>query len=100
MPIDRQRDFLRSLEKALVPGARICLLDNRYVDGSSTPVSETDADGNTYQVRHLEDGSTFRALKNFPSESHLRALVASVSGVSVTHHRWQYFWAVEYRSRA
>jgi len=44
-------------------------MDNRYVDGSSTPISERDADGNTYQRRRLADGSDNRVLKNFPTEA-------------------------------
>ena len=58
VPRARQREFLVGLNAALRPGARVVLLDNRYVEGSSTPVTEHDADGNGYQARRLADGST------------------------------------------
>ena len=33
-------------------------IDNRYVEGSSTPIARRDAEGNTYQRPSLDDGST------------------------------------------
>ena len=48
------------------------MLDNNYVIGSSTPISRTDANGNTYQARPLQDGSTHEVLKNFPSQAELK----------------------------
>jgi hypothetical protein len=60
------------------PRARVVLLDNRYVEGSSTPVSEPDAHGNTYQLRRLADATEVRVLKNFPSKAQLRGLWSTV----------------------
>jgi len=45
--------------------------DNRYVEGSSTPISRRDAQGNTYQARKLDNGSAHEVLKNFPTEREL-----------------------------
>lgn len=87
--------FLRGFHQALLPGSKVVLLDNRFVSGSSTPIAERDGAGNTYQVRRLEDGSTYRVLKNFPSESELRRAVAGIAS-EVRFHEWQYFWALEY----
>jgi SAM-dependent methyltransferase len=95
VPRSRVAEFLRGLHKALAPGARVVLLDNRFVQGSSTPIAEQDGDGNTYQLRKLEDGSIHRVLKNFPSELELRQAVAGVAS-EVRFHEWQYFWALEY----
>src|SRR5215471_18282283 len=58
VPNARQREFVSGLNAALRPGARVVLLDNRYVEGSSTPIAERDDDGNAYQARTLRDGST------------------------------------------
>ena len=63
--------FLESLRKCLSPGATVVLMDNRYVPGNSTPVSRTDAEGNTWQSRALLDGSAHEVLKNFPTEAQL-----------------------------
>jgi ubiquinone/menaquinone biosynthesis C-methylase UbiE len=97
VPVDRQAEFLRGLGAALRPGARVVLLDNRFVEGNSTPISERDDAGNTYQRRTLGDGSTHRVLKNYPSEVELHALVDTGIGSAAAYRAWEYFWAFEYR---
>ena len=99
VPLDRQQSFLQGWHAALVPGAVVVLLDNRFVAGSSTPISERDAQGNTYQHRALANGSTHRVLKNFPTERQLRmALEPWADEVEVVE--WVHYWAVRYRLRA
>jgi ubiquinone/menaquinone biosynthesis C-methylase UbiE len=93
VPVQRQREFLAGLWQVLQPGASIILLDNVFVDGSSTPISEEDAHGNTFQTRSLNDGSKHRVLKNFPTQQAMVDVGASV-GAKGTWHAWQYFWAV------
>lgn len=95
IPLERMAAFLDGLHATLAPGARVVFLDNRYVEGSSTPIAETDATGNTYQLRHLQDGSTHRVLKNFPSEQALHSAVAGVAH-RVRLHAWPHYWALEY----
>lgn len=97
VPLQRRVEFLRGLNAALRPGARVALLDNRFVEGNSTPLSERDEAGNTYQSRTLGDGSTHRVLKNYPSEDELRLLAATGIGSGPAYRAWQYFWAFEYR---
>jgi ubiquinone/menaquinone biosynthesis C-methylase UbiE len=89
--------FLAQLHRRLAGAgkARFIFLDNRYVAGSSTPVAETDAAGNTWQLRKLDDGSTHRVLKNFPDEKQLRAAVGS-EAKTVKMTQTQYFWLLEY----
>ena len=96
VPLERQREFLLGLNAALAPGARVVLLDNLFVAGSSTAIAERDANGNTYQSRSLSDGSTHRVLKNFPTEAQLQALAEAGLGKSCVYRRWQYYWAFEY----
>jgi demethylmenaquinone methyltransferase/2-methoxy-6-polyprenyl-1,4-benzoquinol methylase len=90
-----RRAFFATLHRALAPGAIVMLLDNRYVEGSSTPISHTDADGNTYQQRSLADGTQHVVLKNFPDEA---ALMADVDGdaVAVQYIALDYFWLLRY----
>ena len=97
VPKARRREFLLGLAARLEPGAKVVLLDNRYVEGSSTPLGARDADGNTYQTRQLGDGSTHQVLKNFPSEAELLELVAGL-GERAAFTTWQYYWAFEYRT--
>jgi ubiquinone/menaquinone biosynthesis C-methylase UbiE len=97
VPKNRTKEFLKGFHAALKPGAKVVLIDNLFIEGSSTPISETDAEGNTYQARPLSDGTTHTVLKNFPSEAELRALLEG-AGTQVKYKAWQYFWALEYVS--
>ena len=96
VPLQRLREWLGALHRQLAPGARIVFLDNRFVAGSSTPLSRRDATGNSYQQRALPDGSVHEVLKNFPSEDEALAAI----GPGVREARWtalQHFWLLEYR---
>lgn len=88
---DRLGSFLRGLHAKLKPGSRVVFADNRYVEGSSTPISRTDADGNTYQTRRLSDGRQFEVLKNFPNEQAFRRHVEG-HGENVRFKEFTYFW--------
>jgi len=95
VPKSTQREFLLGLAARLEPGAKVVFLDNRYVEGSSSPVTARDAEGNTFQTRQLSDGSTYTVLKNFPSEAELLELVLGL-GERPVFTTWQYYWAFEY----
>ena len=95
VPKTRQREFLLGLAARLEPGAKVVFLDNRYVEGSSTPLTARDAAGNTFQTRQLVDGTTHKVLKNFPSEAELLDLVAGI-GAGAVFTTWEYYWAFEY----
>lgn len=95
VPRRRIGAFLGSLHARLERGARVLLMDNRYVEGSSTPIHERDADGDAYQLRRLADGSENRVMKNFPSEAQLRADLAPYAS-SLSYTELPYYWLVEY----
>ncbi len=69
---DEQPGLLAHLSKAAGKGSTLVLIDNNYVEGSSTVIARTDLEGNTYQLRKQEDGSRVEILKNFPTDSALR----------------------------
>jgi demethylmenaquinone methyltransferase/2-methoxy-6-polyprenyl-1,4-benzoquinol methylase len=94
---DRGR-FVTSLHRALAPGAIVVVLDNRYVSGSSTPISHVDADGNSYQRRTLDDGSEHVVLKNFPTEQQLRHDIADVAS-AIEYTELDYYWLLKYEAR-
>src|SRR5262245_14028442 len=95
VPVRDQARFLKSLDRRLLPGSRVALLDNRYVEGSSTPISHRDEDGNTYQRRSLEDGSQHVVLKNFPIWEELKAVIASF-GTDIQLVELEYYWVLAY----
>jgi demethylmenaquinone methyltransferase/2-methoxy-6-polyprenyl-1,4-benzoquinol methylase len=88
--------FLAGVQRRLQPGAMVAFMDNRYVEGSSTPLSRTDAEGNTYQNRRLVDGSSHEVLKNFPSAQDLRARLGRL-GTDVGYTEYEYYWLATYR---
>jgi len=71
--------FVKNLAVHLQPGARVAILDNTFFEGSSTPVSRRDGEGNTYQKRKLANGEEYEVLKNFPTADELRQAVAPVA---------------------
>ncbi|MDB5927105.1 MAG: putative methyltransferase [Betaproteobacteria bacterium] len=91
--------FLESLHRALSPGAIVVALDNLYVEGSSTPVSHTDADGNSYQCRELADGTKHTVLKNFPAEAELVADIETYA-TAVKYTALEYYWVLKYELTA
>lgn len=93
LPRRRIRAYLLSLHARLAPGARVLLLDNRFVAGNSSPIVATDPSGNTYQDRRLADGSVSRIVKNFPSADELRRWL----GPSLAYEELEYYWLAEYR---
>ncbi len=95
VPKGRIGEFLAGLNRVLRPGAKVVMIDNLFVEGSSTPISEHDAEGNSWQARPLADGSTHRVLKNFPSQHELRS-IASGAGTDIAYTAWRHYWALQY----
>jgi len=71
--------FVANLAAKLEPGAVVGILDNTFAPGSSTPISRTDAEGNTYQMRTLASGEPYEVLKNFPTPGELAEAVRPVA---------------------
>jgi hypothetical protein len=47
VPLERRGAFLTGLYRRLGAGAMVLLIDNRFVEGSSTAIGRTDSSGNT-----------------------------------------------------
>jgi SAM-dependent methyltransferase len=97
IPMGRRPEFLRVFHSHLRAGARVIMIDNCYIEGSSTPISRRDDQGNTYQLRKLEDGSCHEVLKNFPSAAEIEDDLKGLAGeTQVTI--FDYFWMVSYKT--
>jgi len=95
VPLQRLPGWLASLHERLTGGARVVMLDNRFVQSSSTPIVRADAAGNTYQRRTLDDGSVHEVLKNFPSFEQACALL----GPRARDPEWipyEHYWILSY----
>ena len=99
IPLSRIDIFLEQLGKRLAPGAPVAFLDNRYVEGSSTPVTRRDAEGNGYQTRRLADGTTHEVLKNFPTAGQMEKRLGR-HGSEVRFTNYQYYWVATCRIMA
>jgi len=95
IPKSRLRRFIETLHSRLADDARVAIFDNCYVEGNSTPISRTDAEGNTYQLRELKDGSSHEVLKNFPGEKDLRQQLRG-RAQELVFRQWTYYWMAQY----
>ncbi|MEZ4771565.1 MAG: class I SAM-dependent methyltransferase [Bacteroidia bacterium] len=84
-------EFIRTVNNLVKPGGQVVFMDNRYVSGSSTPITSTDVNGNTFQTRKLENGDTWQVLKNFPSVDFLKNTLRSQS-IRVAVKTLEYYW--------
>ena len=90
------RNFLTRFHRQFSSDSLMAFMDNRFVAGSNTPISRKDDEGNTYQLRKLENGDQYEVLKKFPDEMEARELVGnSVAAFSWTELR--YYWFLTYK---
>jgi len=89
-------DFLFQFHRLFSPGSIIVFMDNRFVPGSNTPISRTDAEGNSYQLRRFENGDEHEILKNFPSEKEVREVITDLA-VEISRTELQYYWFLTYK---
>ena len=92
VPLGRLQPWLALLHARLQPGARVVFLDNSFVQTSNLPITHSDADGNTYQTRTLDDGSVHEVLKNFPTPDQVRA-AAGPQASDFRWTAWEHYWA-------
>jgi SAM-dependent methyltransferase len=95
VPLARLPQWLALLHNRLRPGARVVMLDNSFVQTSSTPITRQDAEGNTYQNRTLDDGSTHEVLKNFPTAEAATAMLGP-RAKQAQWLTWEHYWALSY----
>ena len=90
------RGFLLQFHRLFSPGSIIVFMDNRFVPGSNTPIARTDAEGNTYQLRKLENRDEHEVLKNFPNETEVRETVADLAA-EISWTELKYYWFLTYK---
>jgi demethylmenaquinone methyltransferase/2-methoxy-6-polyprenyl-1,4-benzoquinol methylase len=96
VPVDRLQSFLAQLHGRLQPGARVLFLDNRYVEGNSTPIARRDPDGNTYQHRFLSNGASYEVLKNFPTHGEVERHLVMAGAKAIEIVELEYYWYARY----
>ncbi len=93
---DEQDALLAQLRARLGRDVTLILLDDAYVEGSSTTIARTDAQGNTYEIVAAPDGERFELPKNYPADSALRKrLGGEVREIRI--ERLTYYWLLTCR---
>ncbi len=86
--------FLTILQNQLDVNGELIFIDNKYVEGSNTPIARTDEDGNTYQIRKLENGEEYEVLKNFPTMDEVKHLIRDMN-LEMKWTELEYYWILE-----
>lgn len=97
IPLQGLDRFIDTVNNLVTPGGLVVMMDNMYVEGSNHLITQTDEQGNTYQMRKLEDGTTHLVLKNFPSETYLKEkLKGKATDIKVIN--LPYYWILTYKT--
>lgn len=89
-------EFVCLMNNRVHENGTVVFMDNKYVEGSSLPISDTDKLGNTYQTRTLANGTIHNVLKIFPTEVFIRQLLADkASDINFTN--LTYYWILAYK---
>lgn len=91
IPIQKLPDFVRKANTLVEAGGTIVMMDNRYVENSSTPIFSRDEFGNTRQQRRLQNGDTYLVLKNFPNQADIKNVLKGHCS-TFQFIQFQYFW--------
>lgn len=90
------QDFLTTCLHQISHASELIFIDNKYVAGSSTPISRTDEKGNKYPKRTLRSGEEFEVVKNFPN----RKEFAEMMGDGMRELEWlalDYYWIAKFK---
>ena len=85
----------------LKPGAVIAFIDSNSVENTphdTKRIASTDASGNTYQARTLENGTRHLVLKNFPSRDFLFQKLSRVA-TDIQVIELPYYWIVSGKTK-
>lgn len=93
VPVCRCREFIDQFHSLLAPGAQVVIFDN--VQTADYPVDSRDDQGNTYQIRCIDD-TEYYVLKNFYSEDELFDMV-SAHAYDIEYEEFKYHWLLQYK---
>jgi len=90
-------NFIETANSFVKNNGTVVFMDNNYVEGSNLPVTDKDDLGNTYQTRTLENGTTHKVLKNFPTEIFIRQILED-RATDINFINLQYYWILKYKN--
>jgi len=95
----RQQAFLSQFMNCLAPDALVLMIDQTYVEGICPTMSRYDEWQNRYELRTLQDCTTYEIVKNYPTDDELLASFAQFAE-DLRIMRLDHFWALSARNRA
>jgi ubiquinone/menaquinone biosynthesis C-methylase UbiE len=87
------RPFLEMFRRCLKGRSCLLVTDTRWVEGYRKAPDRRDADGNTYDLRNLKDGSQFEILKNYFTRAEWQDNLSSFGTVHI--EELDYVWAIK-----
>ena len=97
IPLQGLDNFIAKANHCVIPGGTVVFMDNKFVTGSNLPITQTDEQGNTFQTRALQDGSTHLVRKNFPSKDFVTEKLKYVAA-TIQFIELEYYWLVIYET--
>jgi len=85
--------FINKVQDFVALDGTIVFMDNNYVEGSNHAITKTDEQGNTYQTRKLENGTSHLVLKNFPTKDFIFQKLSSIA-TEINFINFTYYWIV------
>ena len=95
VPRQRLREFVIGVHRYMKPGATVLYIDNSPIQHKRLPITDMDGFGNTYQDRVLDNGTSYKVLKNFPTRQELLEMVKEVA-CDTEHLELENFWLFQY----
>ncbi|HEX9959683.1 MAG TPA: class I SAM-dependent methyltransferase [Pyrinomonadaceae bacterium] len=88
--------FIEKVKSFLKSNGTIVFIDGNAVEGTNhdiKKITKTDEQGNTFQTRKLENGSSHLVLKNFPTKEFLIQKLSSAA-TDIDFIKLKYYWIV------
>jgi ubiquinone/menaquinone biosynthesis C-methylase UbiE len=87
------RSFVEMFRRCVKPNGCLLFTDTRWVEGYRRAPVRRDADGNTYDLRNLKDGSQFEILKNYFTRDEWQEYLGPFGTVHI--EELDYVWAIK-----
>lgn len=87
--------LMESIREWLLPGGIAAFIDSNCVEGTphdQRKTTETDEQGNQYQTRRLENGTSHRVLKNFPTQEQVVQVLSKIAPTDIHFTQLKYYW--------
>lgn len=93
IPLQNLENFLHKIKQFLNPNGKIIFIDTKPVNNSSKRITKIDEQGNTYQTRTLENGTTHLVLKNHPTRDFIFQKFSKISA-DIKYIEMDFYWIV------